>query len=236
MSAITIFAGVLRGVRLLVPDGYIGDEAAYSKDACWYAFHSKAICHAGAELNLEHPPLAKFIMSIAMHIWGFSTFTTRIFSVVFGTLTIALFYLLARKLLGSTLGASIASGALAIDFMHFVHSRVAMLDVFLVFFAVLALLFLVQDRDRLFGAGMSGGWRPWRIAAGAAAGAAMATKWTGLLVLVSVAFLSFTWEVKLRREKRPHPLISAAVEQGPWLVLSYALVPVFVYALTFLGR
>jgi hypothetical protein len=56
--------------------------------------------------------------------------------------------LLARRLLGSTLAASLAAGLLTFDFLHFVMSRTAMLDVFVVFFGLVSFLCLLYDRDR----------------------------------------------------------------------------------------
>ena len=215
--------------------GELGDEQVYASNACWYAHSSKAICGLAREGNLEHPPLGKWIMSLPMNIWGYTPFSQRILSVVFGTLTVALLYLLARFLLRSTVGATIASGGLAIDFMAIVHSRVAMLDVYLLFFVVLAFVFLVLDRNQLFDKGRSGGSRPWRLAAGAAAGAAIATKWTGLLTLFAIAFLSFAWEDSRRRDRKSHLLVTLA-EQGPSLFLAFVLVPLVVYATTFVGH
>ncbi|HYI44854.1 MAG TPA: phospholipid carrier-dependent glycosyltransferase [Actinomycetota bacterium] len=235
MTAVTTVAGLVRGVRFLTPLGELGDEQVYASNACWYAHSSKAICGLAREGNLEHPPLGKWIMSLPMHIWGYTPFSQRILSVVFGTLTVALLYLLARLLLRSTLGATIAAGGLAVDFMAIVHSRVAMLDIYLLFFVVLAFVFLVLDRNRLFEKGRSGGTRPWRLAAGAAAGAAIATKWTGLLTLFAIAFLSFAWEDHRRRDRKKHLLVTLA-EQGPSLFLTFVLVPMAVYATTFVGH
>lgn len=234
LTIITLVGAAVRGIRLLQPTFWIGDERFYSTDACWYAFGSEAICDSTHEVNLEHPPLAKWIISWAVQIWGDTRFSHRIGSVIFGVATIALLYVLARRLLRSTLGASIAAGGLALDFMHFVHSRVAMLDVYLLFFSVLAYLFLVLDRDALFKGGGRGS-RPWQWAAGAGAGAAIATKWTGLLVLFGLVFLAFAWESKLRRDRKNH-LLATLREQGPRLLLSFGLVPLLAYAATFIGR
>jgi predicted membrane-bound dolichyl-phosphate-mannose-protein mannosyltransferase len=235
LSGLTLVAGILRAVRLMHPSVAMGDEEFYGIDGCWYAFHSKAVCGTGHEINLEHPPLAKWIMSMAMHVGGPTLTSQRIPSVIFGTLSIVVFYLLARRLLRSTLGATIASGGLAIDFMHFVHSRTGMLDIYLLFFVVLALLFLVYDRDRLFSERATGRLRPWRVAAGAAAGAATATKWTGLLVLVTLVFLSVAWESSRRRD-RPRRLLTTVREQGLGMAVAFLITPALVYAVTFLGR
>ncbi len=118
----------------------------------------------------------------------------RVASAIAGTLTILLLYLLARKILRSTLGASLASGLFAVDLLAFVQSRVSMLDVFVPLFGVATFLFLAYDRDRLAADSRHARWRPWRLAAGIAAGAASATKWSGVLFLIAAIVITVVWE------------------------------------------
>ena len=89
--------------------------------------------------------------------FGYEPFGWRVGVAVAGTLSVGVVYLLAWRLLrgfvvsarGVTVGAIAASGLLATDFLHLVHSRVGMLDAFIVLFATAAVLFIVLDRDRV---------------------------------------------------------------------------------------
>lgn len=151
-----------------------------------------------------HPPLGKFFIGVGMWIFGpESPVGWRIAAALFGTGCVLLLYVLAKSLTGSIVFAGVASFLLAIDGLGIVMSRVSLLDIFLTFFVLLAFWFVVLDRrrhlDRLAerlaqraSAGEIPSWgpvlwnRPWVIAAGAAAGAATAVKWSGLWVLAAI--------------------------------------------------
>ena len=241
LVAITVVAGILRLVRLDDPKELIFDETYYAKDACWYVKSSPSICGIEAESTLVHPPLAKWLIAIGVRIFGYDSFGWRISAAVAGTITVALLYLLGRRLLRSTLGAAVASGLLAIDLLHFVESRVAMLDVFVPMFGIAAVLFLVYDRDAMLTAPrnepMPSGFlgRPWRIAAGVAAGCAVASKWSGGFFIVMLIVLAIAWELRARRDQS---MLSAAFlrKTGIGLGLSLIIVPLVAYSLTYIGR
>ena len=183
MTLITLAGGIVRFVGLSDAKGMMFDEVYYAKDACLYAGQSPSVCGIASPENYVHPPLGKWLISIGIRFFGNNETGWRIASALVGTLTILVLYLLARKILRSTLGASLASGLLAVDLLAFVQSRVSMLDVFVPLFGVATFLFLACDRDRLTVSSADGNsrWRPWRLAAGMAAGAATATKWKSVV-------------------------------------------------------
>jgi dolichyl-phosphate-mannose-protein mannosyltransferase len=243
LFAVTLAGGLLRLKGLRAPGGMIFDEF-YANDACWYLYSSASKCGFRGEITAVHPPLGKWLIAAGIRIFGYDPTGWRIASVIVGTLTVAAVYLLARRLLNSTLGAIVTSGLLALDFLHFVMSRMAMLDVFVTFFGVAAFLFLILDRDRLLEGrfGSAGRWRavrdrPWRVAAGAAAGLGAATKWSGWFVLAAIICLTVAWELRSRRvQGRPGPLVSVIRQEGPSIALGLLLLPLVVYLVTFAGR
>ena len=183
VSLIGLGAGILRGVGVSAPSGLVFDEFYYGPDACRYVRESADLCGFG-ELTYFHPPLSKWLMSLGIQIFGPIPLGYRAPAVFFGMLTVIVVYVLGRRLLRSTAGASIAASLVAIDFLHFLHSRIAMLDVYVTFFGTLTVLFAVMDHDD----GRAGFYRPWRLAAGLAGGAAIACKWSGLtMLLVAIA-------------------------------------------------
>ena len=253
MTLVTLMAGLIRYVNLASPAQLIFDETYYAKDACFYLGGAASLCKTDYEITYVHPPLAKWLIAIGIRLFGFDSFGWRIVSVIAGTITIALLYLLARKILRSTLGAVLASGLLAIDLLHFVQSRVAMLDVFVPLFGVAAFLFLAYDRDRLIerldhpppeeerkrSPLLALVDRPWRVAAGLAGGAATACKWSGLMVLAAVIVLSIAWEVGARRriyDDWGHAVTRTLVEEIPSIALWLVLVPLLLYMVTYVGR
>src|SRR5918992_2373979 len=139
-----------------------------------------------------HPPLGKWLIGSGIGILGYEPVGWRVAAAIAGVLTIALCFVLGRRLLasaldgrGATIGAFAAAGLLATDFLHLVQSRIAMLDVFIVLFVVAAVTAIILDRDRDRAVSRDDLiWRltlgrPWRLVAGAWLGAAAAPKGAG---------------------------------------------------------
>lgn len=261
-TLVTLLAGVLRVWNLGNPHALAFDETYYVKDAWsqWNLGYAAAwpeeanpLFEAGStDIFLTdpsfvvHPPLGKYLIGLGMAIFGAENpFGWRIAAALFGTACVLVLYFLAKALTDSVAFAGLASFLLAIDGIGIVMSRIALLDIFLTFFILLAVWFMVLDRrrhlDRLAArvatrvAALTGDgepprlgpvlWnRPWVIAAGAAAGAASAVKWSGVWVLAAVGlYLVVTDALERRRLGVPlWPL--GAVRQG---VASFVLlVPV----------
>jgi 4-amino-4-deoxy-L-arabinose transferase-like glycosyltransferase len=241
LFAITAIAAFSRVFRLSSPDRLVFDETYYAKESCFYLEASKQLCEWPKSPPAEvHPPLAKWLMGVGIKIFGFEAFGWRIVSVLAGVISVVLLYLLARKLLGSTLAAGTAAGILALDPLHFVHSRTALLDIYPMLFGVAAFLFLAYDRDRMMraSAGERGVWaRPWRLAAGLAGGAATASKWSGGLVLAGVIVITLVWEVGRRREQGwGRAFLETLRREGPSMVVYLGLAPFAFYVATYIGR
>ena len=78
-------------------------------------------------------------------------------------------------------------------------------------------------------------WRPYRFAAGAAGGAAMATKWSGITAVVTAALLGFGWEVVRRKHFGMRSAFMRTVTtEGFGLVLGLAVTPAIVYFATWI--
>lgn len=241
ITAITTVAGVIRLVRLDDPKVLMFDETYYAKDACWYVMTDPSLCGVHAESSLVHPPFAKWLIALGIRLFGYDSFGWRISAAVAGTLTVALLFLLVRKLLRSTVGASVAAGLLAIDLLHVVESRIAMLDIFVPLFGLAAVLFIVYDREQLNDADEGGAGnllaRPWRLAAGLATGLAVASKWSGGFFFVLVIVLTLAWETQRRRKMAVHrPRLTALREEGASIAVWLIIVPVLVYSFTYVGR
>lgn len=242
-STVTLVAGVSRVVRLATPSGLFFDESFYARDACWLVHHSKSVCGVAGEIAQEHPPLGKWLIALGIRVFGPGPFGSRIGPAIAGTLTVLLVYVLARYLLGSTFGATIASGLLAIDFLHFVESRTALLDVFVTLFAVAAFLCCWLDVESVRRAGQAAirlrrRWfdHPWRLAAGAMGGAAVACKWSGWPILATVICLTLFAEYS----RRVNPSLMGRLtetlkdERGS-LLLGFVVIPAVIYTTSYVG-
>ena len=214
---------VLCIVRLGTPDAPYFDEIHYLPAA-------RALLDGSQYLNREHPLLGKEIMALGIALFGDNPLGWRIFSVFAGAGALFAFM---RALWFATLSryASIAYGVLlASGFALFVHSRIAMLDIFFVAFFALALWQCAAAvREPETG-------RARLAVAGVALGLAMAAKWNAvpLAMLPGLAFLVSRLAAGRRRlfvsrRGAPVPGISV-VEAAMWL----GFVPLAVYWLTFL--
>jgi dolichyl-phosphate-mannose-protein mannosyltransferase len=236
VSLVTI-AAFLRLLFLSDPHKLVFDETYYAKDACYYVEAATEPCGLETPQVEAHPPLGKWLIGAGIAVFGFDSFGWRVSAAITGSLTVLLMYLLARRLLSSTLGATIAGLLLTLDFLHFVQSRIAMLDVFVTTFGLAAVLFAVYDRDyaatkrRVLGLS-----RPWRAAAGVAAGVAFASKWSGAFFILMVIVLTIAWDMAAAAASEDglhrRNVLRSAASTLVWLVL----LPVAVYVVTYVGR
>ena len=262
--AIGLLAGVLRIVRLDIPRGKIFDEIYYSCDALnllRYGVEAGSLPNtdddSGAQARCEpngepgfivHPPLGKWAIGLGMRIFGVNEFGWRIAAAVAGTIMVVVLIRVTRRMTGSTVLGCLAGLLLTLDGLHFVQSRVAMLDIFLAAWVLGAFACLVVDRDHvrrrlavtddeeLAGWGPRLGWRPWRIAAGICLGAAVATKWSGLYYVIVLVLIAFAWEVGARRTAGVRAPVRATVLRSAAPLLGVlVLLPALVYVLSWAG-
>jgi dolichyl-phosphate-mannose-protein mannosyltransferase len=163
-----------------------------------------------------HPDVGKWLIAAGEWAFGMDPFGWRVSAAVVGSLTVLVLARLVRRLTGSTLLGCVAGLLLCFDGLHFVMSRLALLDVFMAFFLVCAVACLAADRDwgrsrllRLTGADRPtvGGWgpvralllRPWRLAAGVSFGLACGTKWNAVFALAGFGLLVWAWDCGARR-------------------------------------
>ena len=244
VGAVTLLAGAVRFHALARPPEKVFDETYYATDGCWYAGEPYEDC--GLESDVErswvHPPLGKQIIALGIDGFGNRPFGWRFTAALAGTATVALVGILAFLLFGSALWAGVAALLAATEHLLFVQSRIAMLDVFLAFFIVLGFALLVADRRRSEPARatepLAGeeethrARRPLRHLAGAAFGAAVAVKWSGLLALAAAAALAAGWEyARRKRAGDTRPFLSSARREGLSLYTAFIVVPLLVYLL-----
>jgi dolichyl-phosphate-mannose-protein mannosyltransferase len=236
LFAVMAVAAGTRLVDLGNPNRLVFDESYYAQDACTYLSIGRDVCGGIHEASWVHPPLGKWFIALGIALGGYHPAAWRTPAAVAGVVMVAALYVLTRRLTGSTLAAAVASVVIALDPLSIVSSRVAMLDVFVATTGILAILFIVLHRDWLADdrARSRRAFRPWLVAAGFTCGVAVATKWSGILVLGTVALLAVAWELDAHRSESRGLQVLARV--APPLVLSLAFLPALVYVASYVGR
>ena len=166
---IAVLSFWLRIWHLGTPKGYVFDEVYYAKGA-------KELLRYGVEYTgsspefIVHPPVGKWCIALGIKLFGNNEFGWRISSAIVGAILIYLVAVIAQYLFHSKTLSALAALLMALDGLELVHSRTALLDLFLTFFIVLALYALLKERYWL---------------AGIFFGLAIGTKWNGLYFLVA---------------------------------------------------
>jgi dolichyl-phosphate-mannose-protein mannosyltransferase len=175
----------------------------------------------------SQPPLGRTIISLGIGLWGMNPFGWRFMGALAGTLSVAVLYLLARRLFGRTSWAFFAGLLFMVDFLRFAQSRMATVDVFVLLFTLLAFWFALEHERGTHP------W-PWLLAAGAALGAGLACKWSAAYPAIGVVVLFAGAEIRRAREapgREAVVAIASAVCRG---LVCLAAVPIAVYAASWL--
>lgn len=267
---VTLFAAVLRFWNLGHPQAIVFDETYYVKDA-WTLLQNgyESDWPDGADEDFArgdtdifnddpayvvHPPLGKWMIALGMAAFGAdSAFWWRASTALAGTVAVFVLALVARRLWPSTIVAVIAAFLFAVDGNAIVMSRVALLDNWIMLFALLGFWFVLLDREdarrrleeRLAAARAAGRdphygpalWaRPWVVAAGVAFGAACAVKWSGVWFVAAFGlYLVVVDALARRRAGVPFWLTAAVLKQGPVTFLLFVPVAVYVYITSWTG-
>ncbi|MEM0026612.1 MAG: glycosyltransferase family 39 protein [Ignisphaera sp.] len=155
--------------------------------------------------NLEHPPMAKYIIAIVMALLGDRPLYWRIPSIIMGSLTVIISFLIAKKLTKSNeLGLIIAS-AIAVDPMMRNLASIALLDIYVAMSTALAILLAVNER-----------YRESIIALGFAS----TFKFTALLAFLPILLLYINNLIR-KGEKRFLKIVSRSVDLFILMLLSF---------------
>ncbi|MER7975367.1 phospholipid carrier-dependent glycosyltransferase, partial [Streptomyces sp. NPDC096080] len=231
---VALLAGAVRFWRLGSPHAVVFDETYYAKDA-WSMLrfgyegtwpdrkvvdpeilaHQQALPLSDAGSFVAHPPMGKWVIALGEGLFGLDPFGWRFMTALLGTLSVLMLCRIGRRLLRSTFLGCLAGTLLALDGLHFVMSRTALLDLIVMFFTLAAFGCLLVDRDRAraalaaslpvdadgrarpdarAAAATGTGVRPWRLAAGGLLGLAAAGKWYGRFVVVVFTGLTLRWD------------------------------------------
>jgi dolichyl-phosphate-mannose--protein O-mannosyl transferase len=200
----------LRLFHLGIPKGLVFDEIYYVDGARDYLAHGVEVTGNAPEF-IVHPPVGKWCIALGIKLFGNNEFGWRFSVAVAGALTIYLVGRIARRLFITPMLSTLASLLMALDGLNLVHSRTALLDLFLTLFVLLAILSWLKGDY-------------WRT--GIWFGLACGTKWSGIYFLVAFALLTV-----YRDWGRIQPFFKLLATR----IMQFLVVPVMVYVATWAG-
>ena len=275
-ACVLLLAALLRFVGLAHPDAVVFDETYYVKD-------SYSLLHFGYERSwpegadqafvagdpgtpenapsyVVHPPLGKWMIAAGMWLLGGDNpLGWRFSAALVGVLSIAVLMWAAWMMFRSVTLASIAGLLMALDGLHIVQSRLALLDIFLMFWLLAAFACLLADRlqarrrlARLISAAAGPGGGPpsaaflahgpwlgvrwWRIAAGICCGAAVGVKWNALFFVAVLGLMTVLWDAGARRVAGIRGWFTGALLKDSWpAFLAIVGVGLVTYLITWSG-
>lgn len=212
---------ILRLWNLASPKGKIFDEV-------YYATNAQSLLQNGVEIDsktglaqfIVHPPTGKWLIAIGIKLFGYNEFGWRFAAALIGSLSIVLMYFTAKKLFNNQLLSVFAAALISMDGLHLVHSRIALLDIFLLFFIQIAVLALLHQKYWL---------------SAIALGLATSVKWSGLYVLIVFALLVLIMDYRKHRYLGSEKPIRQVIDNFPIRFLQFGIAPALIYLSSWIG-
>ena len=211
-----LFGLALRLWNLDSPKGKIFDEI-------YYATNAESLLQKGVEIDSEsglaqfivHPPTGKWLIASGIKLFGNNEFGWRFAAAIVGSISIILMYFTAKKLFNNKLLSVFAASLISLDGLHLVHSRIALLDIFLLFFIQIAVLAFLQSKYWISALTL---------------GLACSVKWSGLYVLIALAFYVLILDIRKNRYLGlQFPIREMARRNLLFRFLQFGIFPVFIY-------
>ena len=209
---IAIAAFLVRIINLGSPKGLVFDEVYYVDGARDLLKYGVEVSGSDPEF-IVHPPVGKWLIASGIKLFGDNELGWRFASAVFGTLLILLFARLVHVLFYSPLLTALGAVLMALDGLLLVHSRTALLDLFLTFFTLLGVFLWHRNRH---------------IWAGIAFGLAIGCKWSAIYFVAIIGLIAVYRVLIAHDIRKTLKPIAAKFAQ-------YGFIPVFVYTLTWTG-
>jgi dolichyl-phosphate-mannose-protein mannosyltransferase len=170
LISILVFGALTRFINLGRPTELVFDEVYYVDGARDYLAYGVELDDGSPEF-VVHPPVGKWAIALGIRFFGDTPFGWRFMAALVGTISILLVFLIARTLFNSIFVGLVAAALMALDGLHLVMSRTALLDIFLSFFILLTFYWLIKEKLWLAGISM---------------GLALGSKWSAIYVLAAL--------------------------------------------------
>lgn len=238
-----IAAGTTEGAALLDEQDTVPDAPSYMNgmyfDEIYHARTAYEFLHTMSVYEWTHPPLGKILIMLGVVLFGMKPFGWRVVPALFGAAMLPVFFTLAKRLFRRRDLAFLAAALLALDTMHFTQTRIATVDVFILFFILLMVLFMTdyiqmdymkEPLKKLF---LPLG------ACGVSFGLGVASKWTGLYAGAGLAVMFFAHMIRTGIACRKDTAARREFWRRTWATVGFCCVfflaiPALIYYLSYI--
>lgn len=195
---ILAFAFFSRMYLIHQPSGYVFDEVYHAVTAKLISRNDtrayewwNPVPEPNTAVDWLHPPLAKYFQAFSILVFGETAFGWRFSSVIFGVGVIWMTFLVASMAFKNERLALLAALLASFDGLLLVQSRIAMNDIHVTFFILLSCYWYLHH-FRLSNKNEEYVVFSWRLLLSiAAAGLAIASKWSGVFALGAIGIGEF---------------------------------------------
>jgi len=186
--------------------------------------------------EISHPPLGKEIIAASILTFGMSPLGWRLFGAIFGVLMLLVMYIFIKNMFGRTTVATCGTLLLGFDFMRFVQTRLGTIDMYAVFFIMLAFFFMYRHITTDANAKFSKSLTPLALS-GFFFGLSFSVKWigfyagAGLLILYIIRLVQLGLHYKNTKKPGFAVYITKTLL---FSILFFVIVPALTYYLTYI--
>lgn len=216
-------------------------------DEIYHARTAFESLHLIEPYETTHPPLGKLFIAAGIALFGMNPFGWRIIGTLFGAAMILVMYLFGKKIFKTSFYAFCTAFLMMFDFMHFTQTRIATIDVYVVFFIILMYYFMYDYFvSKSYLTGFKQSLKPLFLS-GLCFGLGAASKWIALYGAAGLAFLFFFAKYNEfrdylsyagRRSRKPlwvKDFLSIYIgKTAAYCVLFFIVVPIVIYLLSYI--
>ena len=238
-----IAAGTAGGAALLDEQDTVPNEPSYLNgmyfDEIYHARTAYEFLHTMSVYEWTHPPLGKILIMLGVAIFGMKPFGWRVVPALFGAAMLPVFFTLAKRLFRRRDLAFLAAALLALDTMHYTQTRIATVDVFILFFILLMVLFMTDYiQTDYMKAPLKTLFFPLG-ACGVSFGLGVASKWTGLYAGAGLAVMFFAHMIRVGVSFRGNSAERKIFWRRTWATVGFCCIfflaiPALIYYLSYI--
>ena len=225
-----LLAIILSVVAIVIRLPILSHPAEIIFDEFYYVDAAQQILGGKPDPNWVHPPVGKYLIGSGILLFGDNPVGWRIVGVLFGGFSVFVLFYLGLELFRNTTSALIAGFLLTIDPLHFVQTRIAMLDALFLPFVLIGFYGVLRHfRSSRLEDENPKSYSHWLLVAGISIGAGLTIKWTAALVIPGVIAIYVVYTLRRRDKQFIVRSLGAWSRRASLMGLLFIVMPVAIF-------